>query len=871
MTLHDDHDRLDDALKALLGDDAPADVQRRCGARFDGWERQLRDQPAPPVRRGRFFLLRPAWAGGGFAVSLAVLAAVFLLMSNSRPSWADVVSSFKAVRHFSATIYITEDPVKPPEKIELWRSGDGRIRLHCRGLIFFGKGGRLLKVFHVDNSAQEVDIGRLSRAEKNELGLDKPLGILETMGSMEELSLNRVLELFCGKKVISAPIPNSEASIGTDMQVFDVTTDANPAWTRVWALRSSSLPVRFRSFDPRDGDSVDAVVEYMKEQPAAAFDPDAFRKAIRKTSGDSNRVYALLRDPGGRNLNPGGLFKETGYHMPELRRIGRTPEGVVWVESANGQNRTPDGRPFFGFGKLTDNLGQQYLHCEMRHEAKNDVVVEYFVPANYRLDYRTPTTYTLTCWSQPDHFRQTDAVVGSIDVAKWEESGFPKEHDAPDSGQLLRVAIESARDRADWARFDALLGKIPGEPETSALARFREEQRLDKLTEMGRRDEAFAIAERLYAIYKPLIAKNPWSAREVAASYIKELVRRGRTGDASIAVSEFIAAARQNRENKQAYVFFVSELYTQLRDARGNAPLADVVKLFPSGVLDEAEIRERIAQLGGGGGQTVEDLKVSPRLAAWRKYLDRLGEQYGSKPLPADVEFLTGAEAFNEDALTLTMDLPGHPDYSVIRLPEKWAAIVRGEAWRKNWDPALIRATGQLGGEKIQAVCVVKKSGAEGDDYRRAIAAFMKRTGVEIAATSVTRTVWVARYDGRKLPYWRDVKPLEIDDATTRPFIRAGGTSTTAHELLKMFMYSINRTMEPVLDDSTVYIADETGLPQKPGANQTWANICPCSEYRFWSGADGVERARQWFRENFGITFAAEARTLTVHEARRIP
>lgn len=860
---------MDERLNSLIGDDAPEHVHERCAATFSQFEAQLGQRIHTATPRRRLFRLRPSWAGGGIVFTILIIAAALLLTTNARLSWADVANSFRSVKFFSATIFVTENPVKPPQKFEVWRAHDGKIRLHFQGLVFFGEGGQLLKVFHVDDRGREADLSKLTPQQKHDLGISKPLAMLKTLGSMQELSIDRMLDSFSGQKTISPPLPNSEASIGTDMQVFDVTSNQTPQWMRIWALKSSGLPVRFRNFDPRNGDSIDVLFEYMKEQPAEAFDPDAFQKAITRAEGNSNRVYALLKDPGGLDLNPGNLFEKTGYHVPEIKRVGRTAEGVVWVESIHSRNRTPDGRSFEGFGKISDNLGQEYIHRPMGHQVRDDLAVEYYVPLNYRLEFQKPTSYTLTCWTQPDvPYRQTTEIIGSVELTTWDE-GAPVPNlfgNAPDADKIVQIAIKHLAERGRWDDFDKLLAMIPGEPENNSMALFREEQRLHKLVEMDKRDEVFGLAGRLYPIIKGSSPKRTWSGDNIANPYIIELVRRGKTDPAAEIIRQCIEAVRSSRDGKQMLVYYISNLYSLLRNRAQLSP-PDIVKLFPAGVLEDTDVQERIQAYSGRISST-GNMKNAPEDTAWRKYLEHVVDIYKSKPLPADLEFLTGADAFDQIVIG---DFPGRPEYLIYPIPASWEAMLRSEAYNNEWDPRLIRVDPKLITEIIHAVCIIKKlpKGSGQDTYHKALTAYMQQAGVEIVETPVQRKVWVAHYDGRKLPFFKDVKPLEMPDGS-QPRIAQGGTQSTARSVLEAFMDTVNESRgNKPLTDSMIYIVDETGLPQKPGENQTWTSIALCYEYKFWTGTEAANSAKAWFKSNFGITFTEEARTITFHEIRK--
>lgn len=862
-------EQMDEQLKRLLADEAPAEIHERCSTRFDAFEETLLREARAPRSRPRLalFFLRPAWAGGGVAFTAVLVVIVALLFSHSRVSWADVVNTFNSVRFFSATIFVTENPLKSPEKMELWRAHDGRTRIHYQRLVLFGQKGELSQAFSLE-LGKEIDVARLSREEREKLGIEKPLGMLKMLGPMPELSLNSILDIVCGRKLVSPPIANAQASVSSDMQVFDVTNDQSPQWMRIWALRSSRLPVRLRHWDPTDGDSIEVLFDYMQEQPAEAFDPAAFKRALSDTPGGSNRAYALLQDPGGRQLTPSDLFKVSGYCMPKIARAGCTADGLFWVESTNSTNRTPEGRTFHGFGRLQDNLGQEYLRCLVGNKTQGDLTLEYFIPLGYGTDYRKPGSYQLTCWSQPDHPSQPAETVGSISVKTWQE-GAPVPALFGDDAfvsafEVRKALIREYRLREDWEHFDKLLEQIPGEPESDPQALYREQQRLAKLESFGRFEEVLALAQRLYPLLRKQVAQTPYEVSGVVRSYVLGLIRQEKTSEAGQLVREHLEDLKQLPENTQSFEHFAAQLYMDLHDRIG-WPAARITALFPEGVLDLPKVREQLQMFGigtPGQGRSLKEIEQSSETEPWRKYLSSLAESYkASRPLPESMEFLTGEAAFSGPGQSLLMDLPGHADYQVFKMPPTWEEVLSSMAWAKGWDPRLIQVDGSLKQQKIQAVCVMKKEFKPEDAYE----VYMGLSEVETVEKPLERRVWVARYDGRKLPNWREVRPLEWKDAPGQPVIRAGGSNTTAHVLLEAFMDATNGTRQGLrapLADEMVYIVDETGLPQRPGVNQSSGSICLCYEYQFWQGKQAAERARTWFQENFGISFHEEKRVL---------
>ena len=67
-----------------------------------------------------------------------------------------------------------------------------------------------------------------------------------------------------------------------------------------------------------------------------------------------------------------------------------------------------------------------------------------------------------------------------------------------------------------------------------------------------------------------------------------------------------------------------------------------------------------------------------------------------------------------------------------------------------------------------------------------------------------------------------------------------------------------------------IIIVDETGLPTEPGPGQSRGNVALTREYAFYQGEEAVEPTKQWFEENFGITFHEEEREVEVLSLRPI-
>ena len=64
-------------------------------------------------------------------------------------------------------------------------------------------------------------------------------------------------------------------------------------------------------------------------------------------------------------------------------------------------------------------------------------------------------------------------------------------------------------------------------------------------------------------------------------------------------------------------------------------------------------------------------------------------------------------------------------------------------------------------------------------------------------------------------------------------------------------------------------IVDETGIQSVPDREGDWASVAVSSENPLWRGEGAAEMAREWFEEQFGVTFTEEVRPIAIHVVRR--
>jgi hypothetical protein len=440
---------------------------------------------------GLAFETRPVrWAAAAvILLALGILVGQFGgMLAGSSVAWAEVTQRFQSIPFFSATIYMKENATAEPRQMELWMSRDGHARARLGSQIVFGRRGQVIQAFDIE-SRQPVEPDGLA------------VFFLQKLGEAEVFSLETVIRVMFGSEMHDVtPLVNPDAVISQDVVVFDLDLPNTPEWVRIWALRESRLPIRIRVWDPRDGEVADAILEYSTEQAKEFFDPNAFENLLtgHHTTNRTNMAYAFLKDLGGRQLTPNDMFAMAGYHVPEVQRIGITPDGAVWVTANKGENTSPSGYDTTGFARLEDDLGREYVNLYCAYAPLPDLSVQIFVPEGYPFDKRIPARLTLTCEVGDWPPRREPLHIGTVERTQWEQDALWPAETIPHDVNWLHGSM--AWHHVATKRYDlvnAILADIEGEPEDSPMALVRERVRLRMLIQQGHHDGAMCLAQRL--------------------------------------------------------------------------------------------------------------------------------------------------------------------------------------------------------------------------------------------------------------------------------------------------------------------------------------------------------------------------------------
>ncbi len=215
-------------------------------------------------------------------------------------AWADVVKEFDSRPFYHVVLYAKQDVASEPTQMELWVSGGNRARARIGSQVQFIEDGEIVAGY---------DYREKKRLRDSEY--DRRMGgIIGVVHEHKAISLDNIVRAAGGGRLVeTTPRINSDAMVSRDLLVFDLDSTTGFEWMRIWVLRESTLPIRIRMWDPRDGGSVDVLVTYEQRQPEEFFNHRKYEELLLDTSraaGSSmaTLAYALLKDPGGEDYAP---------------------------------------------------------------------------------------------------------------------------------------------------------------------------------------------------------------------------------------------------------------------------------------------------------------------------------------------------------------------------------------------------------------------------------------------------------------------------------------------------------------------------------------------------------------------------------------
>jgi len=741
------------------------------------------------------------------------------------------------------SIYIKDNATAEPKQMELWMSQDGRTRLRVDQQVIFGINGTVTKTF---------DIEKRIKTEPDEMASF----FLRKIGEAEEFSLDSVIKvMFRGQMQEVTPLINPNAVISQDVVVFDVNIPHTPEWVRIWALRESRLPMRIKVWDPRDGASTDAVFEYSKDQSKEFFDPNAFETLLQdnRVSGRTNIVYAFLKDPGGKNITPEEMFKKSVYHMPTVKEVGITKNGAFWVTAGNSRNRMPNGNVFEGFSRIEDDLGRTYFSVGGGHRLRDDTSLDIFVPVDYPFDDRIPSKITLFCETENYDPRTEPEVIGTIDLTEWQnDTPCPNLFDSGNTDPLrLKISLAyKLFGKENAEKLERLVQTIPAwteQPDNKSLLYFW--IRLNYKQDNDQ--EVIKIGQTLL----PLILKNPRSeSRYSIREYLIALARTGEIDEAAklFAKIDAIEEISPEKSNKRYYSRFLQNMADFLTSEAELDP-NQISKILGFDISK----REDFKSVLNRAKQTANNRKL--RIQA-EKRLQEISDYYQTHPLPENMELLERPDGQAVYLVGVSNTIPNHEQYKVQPINyavSNMVSVLRYFNGIHPYDIVPVRIEDDAAEQKLSADLIYK----DGATHKERAQFVLSLSGMELVTEDgPSRKVLVAKYDGRKLKDPQQIKtPFGYDSLNK---LKPGTTASSAHpgfgmdHLLDDLARQQNRNIED--DGKKLVIIDETGL-EGPVSGVT----------AFWTGDKGFELAKKWFKDNFGVTFSEETRTLKTYVIRK--
>jgi len=146
----------------------------------------------------------------------------------------------------------------------------------------------------------------------------------------------------------------------------------------------------------------------------------------------------------------------------------------------------------------------------------------------------------------------------------------------------------------------------------------------------------------------------------------------------------------------------------------------------------------------------------------------------------------------------------------------------------------------------------------DGIDQQQRIGFLLDQFGLEVVEVNEPRTVWIARHDGSEIKDYMQVRAPVPYDASGK--MKTGMMSSASNGgfdfdyLFQNYMWWQNKTYKA----DCIIIVNETGITDRVSR-----------ESPNWEGPDAPEIARKWFKDELGVDFTEETRTLTTWVIRK--
>jgi hypothetical protein len=253
---------------------------------------------------------------------------------------------------------------------------------------------------------------------------------------------------------------------------------------------------------------------------------------------------------------------------------------------------------------------------------------------------------------------------------------------------------------------------------------------------------------------------------------------------------------------------------------------------------------------------------IDPKFEQYHNRLREIGAYYKDHPLPETMELLPRDNGETLDTWYSPGRLSGITDttgYWVLPVQSSLTDFLRS----KIRPYGSLRVPEDLRDIQLNYDLITKNAHTSRERADFVLGAL----GLEIGEVVEPHKVWIARYDGRPLRPWREVKaPVARGNARhTEPGMDWSSNPHSMQHLLESLAYYQNYD----LGADRMIIVDETGLPSEPAEGQSRESVAVSSASPYWRGDEIIETARQWFEGQFGITFTEEIRPTTVYVVRQ--
>ena len=505
----------------------------------------------------------------------------------------------------------------------------------------------------------------------------------------------------------------------------------------------------------------------------------------------------------------------------------------------------PNGNVFDGFSRIQDDLRRTYVSVGGGHRLSDDTSLKVFAPIDFPFDHNHPSRVTLICEAREDRPDVAPVLVGTIDLTQWDRDvPCPDLFSQHGRGSVsLKVALAYKLNRAEHAdRLARLLQVIPGwteQPENEQLLRF--------WMSMARSRKDYEEAVRIGQVLTPILLGKPrGQSRYDFQEPIVALAATGRLHEAKVLVARI--AEIEEMDPQKSDVRYATLLDILIRSLARDAELTmDQISQVLGFDISEHDEYRRAAE------QARQDVAFRKSKEKAERRMEELGAYYRTHPLPEKAELVERPDDTLIYLAGTGNDLPGHPGYKILPINTSVSGIVsilkhivggdKGEASLVHPHKAAIRFADGLEDRELRADLVYKDSVEEAERFHLVLTSL----GMEVThETRPAPAILIAKYDGRKFRNYLEVRgPWHVD---------SGGSGLRVWHMADL-LEQLSRQMQ-----AGVFILDQTGIGEP---------VCVGTGTPQWQGAGGIEQARRWLQEQFGVTFTEETRSITTYLVQR--